>query len=73
MAISPGAREGVWIRRLLNELLPNKVVREMKILGDNETSLTLKRDPESQNRRKRIDMMYHHIHRLVEDRKILIE
>ena len=73
MAVSQGAREGVWIRRLLNELLLNKAVREMKMLGDNKMSLTLMRDPESQNRMKHIDIMYHYVRGLVEDGEILIE
>ena len=47
MVVSQGAREGMWIRQLLNELLPNEAVREMKMLGDNEMSFTLTRDPES--------------------------
>lgn len=49
VAVSQGAREGVWVRQFLNELLPEEAVREMKMLGNNETSLTLTRDPESQN------------------------
>ena len=73
VAVSQGAREGVWIRQLLNELLPNEAIREMMILGDNETSLLLTRDPESQNRTKHIDVMHHHVHGLVEDGEISIE
>lgn len=37
------------------------------MLGDNETSLTLAKDPESQNRSKHIDVMHHHIRGLVEE------
>ena len=73
VTVSQGAREGVWIRRLLNEFLPNEGVREMKMLGDNETSLTLTRDPESQNRTKHIDVIHNHVRGLVEDREISIE
>ena len=73
VAVSQSAREGVWIRRFLNELLPEEAVREMKMLGDNETSLTLTKDPESQNRTKHIDVMHHHVRELVEDRELAIE
>ena len=45
----------------------------MKMLGDNETSLTLTRDLESQNRTKHIDVMHYHVYRLVEDGEILVE
>ena len=73
MAVSQGARQGMWIRRLLNELLPNEALKEMKMLGDNETSLTLTRDPESQNCTKHIDVIYYHVHGLVEDGEISIK
>lgn len=63
----------MWIRRLLNELLPDNAVRKMKMLGDNETSLTLTRDPESQNRTKHIDVMHHHVRGLGEDGELAIE
>lgn len=43
------------------------------MLGDNETSLTLTRDPESQNRTKHIDVMHHHVRGLVEDGELAIE
>ena len=71
--VSQEAREGVWIRQLLNEHLPNKAIRKMKMFGDNETSLNLTRDSESQNCMKYIDVIYHHIRRLVKDREISIE
>lgn len=47
VAMSHGAREGVWIRRFLNKLLPKQAVRKIEILEDNKTSLTLTKDPES--------------------------
>ena len=43
------------------------------MLGDNETSLTLTKDPESQNRTKHIDVMHHHVRGLVEDGELAIE
>lgn len=73
VAMSHGAREGVWIRRFLNELLPEQAVRRIEMLGDNETSLTLTKDPESQNRTKHIDLMHHHVRGLVEDGELGIE
>ena len=44
VAVSQKAWEGMWIWRLLNKLLPNKAIWEMKMLGNNETYLTLTRD-----------------------------
>lgn len=71
--MSHGARQGVWIRCFLNELLPEQVVRRMEMLGDKKTSLTLTKDPESQNRTKHIDMMHHVVRGLVEEGKLGIK
>ena len=73
VAMNHGAREGVWIQRLLNKLLSEQVIRRMEMLGDNKTSLTLTRDPESQNRTKHINVIYHHIQELMENRELAIE
>lgn len=43
-------------KALPDELLPEQAVRKMEMLDDNETSLTLTRDPVSQNRTKHIDV-----------------
>ena len=45
----------------------------MKMLDDNETSLILTKDSKSQNRTKHINVMNHHIRKLVEDEKLTIE
>ena len=37
------------------------------MLGDNETSLILIKDPESQNRTKHIDVMHYHMKGLMEE------
>lgn len=42
------------------------------MLGDNKTSFILIMDPKSQNQIKHIDVMYHHVSELVEDRKLAI-
>ena len=43
------------------------------MLGDNETSLTLIKDPESQNYTKYIDVMYLHVRELMENGELGIE
>lgn len=73
IAVSQGAREAVWIQQFLNELLPDQAVREMRMLKDNKTSLTLTRDPESQNRTKHIDVIHHHVQGLMKDGKLIID
>lgn len=67
------ARENVWIQRFLNELLSEEAIRKMNILGDNQTSLTMIKNPESQNCITHINILNYYIQRLVEDRKLRIE
>ena len=73
VAMNQEAKEEVWIRQLLNELLPESIVRKIKILGDNEMSLTLTKDSKSQNCTKHINVIHYHIQELVENRKLAIE
>ena len=73
VAMSHRARESIWIQRLLNQLLPKQAIKRIEILGDNETSLILTRNLESQNCIKHIDVIYHHIQELVENRKLAIK
>lgn len=61
------------MQQFLNKLFLDQVVRKIKILKDNETSFTLTKDPESQNRTKCIDVIYYHIWELVDDGKLRIE
>ena len=43
-------------KTLSNKLLPEQAVRKIEMLDDNKMSLTLTRDPESQNCTKHIDV-----------------
>lgn len=71
--MSNGVKDGIWIQILLNELLPEQTIKKMKIFDNNKMSLILTRDPESQNHTEHINLMYHHVQRLVEDRELGIK
>ena len=43
------------------------------MLDNNETSFTLTKNPKSQNRTKHINVIYHHIQRLVKDGELGIK
>lgn len=73
VAISQRVGKRIWIWWLLNELLLDKAIREMKMLDNNKTNLILIKDFESQNCIKHIDIIYHHICERVEDRETSIE
>lgn len=45
----------------------------MNMFKDNKTSFTLIRDLESQNKTKHIDVIHHHIRRLVEKKEPWVE
>ena len=73
MAISQEVRKDVWIWKQLNELLPDNAVREMKMLSDNKISFTLMKDLKDQNWIKYIDVIYHNVCGLVEDKEFDIK
>lgn len=43
MAVSQSAIEKIWISQFLNKFLLKNMVREMKMLSNNETSIILKK------------------------------
>lgn len=61
MAMSYGVLERVWIQKFLNELLSEETTKKIEMLRDNKISLTLTKDPESQNGIKCINVIYHHV------------
>ena len=71
--MSHEVRKGVWIQRFLNELLSEQAVRKIEMLGNNKTSITLTKNPESQNCTKHIEVIHHHVRRLVEGGELGIE
>lgn len=70
IALSHGAREAVWLRRLANKLMPQDPVPKITLLGDNESSIPMTMNAESQNRTKHINVIYHFVRGVVEDREL---
>ena len=76
IALCTGAKTGVWIRRLLYELNYGHYTSEtgtIRMLGDNQGSLSLANNPENHQRTKHIDIQYHYVRELVESGAITIE
>ena len=73
IALGHAARESVWIRRFLNELEVAEPIGACTILGDNETSIILTKNAESQARTKHIDVQHHYIRELVVDKEVIAE
>lgn len=72
VAMSHGARKSIWISRFLNELLLEQAIKRIEILGNNEISLILIKNLESQNHTKHINIIYYQIQRLVKERELKI-
>lgn len=70
IALGHGARESVWIRRFLNELKVEAPIGACLLHGDNETSIILTKNAESQARTKHIDVQHHYIRELVADKEV---
>ena len=73
IALGHAARESVWIRRFLNKLGVADPIGACVLYGDNETSIILTKNAESQARTKHIDVQYHYIRELEADKEVTIE
>lgn len=66
------AREAVWIKRLINEMKV-KTVKKLTIYGNNEMSINLIRNIESQYSTKHIDIQCHYFRELVNKKEFIVE
>lgn len=73
IALGHASREGVWIRRFLNEIAPSDdLMTDVLINGDNESSLSLTKNSEAQNRTKHIDVQHHYIRELINEKEQIV-
>ena len=72
IALGHAAREAVWIRRFINEM-SLEIAPEIIVHGDNEMSIALTKNAESQHRTKHIDVQHHYIRELIEEKELSIE
>ena len=71
IAIGHAAREGVWIKRFINEL--SLETTELSLKSDNKASLNLTKNPESQHRTKHLNVQHHYVREVVNDKELEIE
>ena len=71
-AAGAGAREALWLRKLLPEL-GFSIVGPVKIYGDNEAALNLTRNQMTTPRSKHIDIVHHFSRERVESKEIVFE
>lgn len=72
IALSHGAREAIWIRRFINKMKV-ATVEEITPYGDNEMSIALTKNAESQRHTKHIDVQHHYIRKLVDEGELTIK
>jgi hypothetical protein len=65
MAATTAACQGIWLARLLGEMLNEKPVKP-KLLVDNKSAISLSKNPVFHERSKHIDIRYHFIRECVE-------
>ena len=63
--------QAVWMSRLIGELMSDEMTK-VKLLVDNQSAITLSKNPIHHNRTKHIDTRYHFVRECVEDKKIEI-
>ena len=72
IALGHAAREAVWIRRFINEI-EIEVIGDLTLFGDNEMSIALTKNAESQHRTKHINVQHHYIRELVNEGELTVE
>ena len=68
MALSDCSRQAVWIQSLLKEL--GISIPTIPICGDNQGSIFIRSNPIQERRSKHIDICYHYVRQLVEEKII---
>ena len=71
IVIGHAVREGVWIKRFINELRLETTGLSLK--GDNKASFNLTKNPESQHQTKHINVQHHYVRELVNNKELEIE
>jgi hypothetical protein len=66
-----GRKEAVWLQRFCSEIGFEQ--RAMKVSCDNQSSISLEKNPSYLSKTKNIDVQYHFIRDMVESNKVLVE
>ena len=73
IALAEAAKEAQWLRKLEQEFFPKKISTPTTICEDNQSTIKLSNNPIHTNRSKHIDIKYHKIQELVEDKIIKVQ
>lgn len=73
MAITEGAKEAIWLRRLLGEICVQNLQQPTTILGDNQGSLNLSHNPIFHGRTKHIEVRHHFVREKIVSGEVKLE
>ena len=71
IAATTASCQAIWMNRMIEELINNEQLK-VKVMVDNQSTITLSKNPVHHSRTKHIDTWYHLIRQCVEDKKIEI-
>ena len=72
IALRHAVRKVVWIRRFINKI-EIEVIGDLTLFGDNEMSIALTKNAESQYQTKHINVQHHYIRELVNEEELTIK
>jgi hypothetical protein len=72
VAAAAAACQGVWLSRLVGDLLGTKEA-SVKLLMDNKSALALSKNPVHHDRSKHIDTKFHFIRECIEEGKVEVD
>ena len=71
MAATHASKEAVWLQRLCSSM--GLVQRAIRIDCDSQSSIFLAKNPAYHSKTKHIDVQYHFVRDMIEDKKVLLE
>lgn len=73
MALTEGAKEAIWLRRLLGELSMQDLSLPTILHGDNQGSLNLAHNPIYHSRTKHVEVRHHFVREKVLSKEIALD
>ncbi|WVZ54849.1 hypothetical protein U9M48_005593 [Paspalum notatum var. saurae] len=73
IAAAAGACQGVWLSRLLAELVGDGTAEKFKLFVDNQSAIELSKNPVHHDRSKHIDTRFHYVRECIEEDRMEIE
>jgi hypothetical protein len=73
MSSAFAVKEALWVRKVLQELLPSACQQPMLIFGDNQGALALLKHPNAHQRTKHIDFAFHFARDRIERGEVVLD